>query len=109
MSVEVNKAAEGSALKELNEGNLEGYFSYYDESLVIHGYPPEIPANLDGLKAFYEAIRAAFPDAKVEVEDIVAEGDKLGFDTRVERWQNSDTMGLMAQLGVIPAPEVAKA
>lgn len=143
MSAEENKALAHEAIKEFNEGNFEAYFAYYDESVVTHGYPPDLPANLDGLKAFYAMLFAAFPDAKVEFDDIVSEGEKIAirytfYATHrgdfmgvsptekevsisgitilrilggkiVERSQSADLMGLMQQLGAIPAPETGEA
>jgi predicted ester cyclase len=82
---------------------------------------------------------AAFPDMRVPIEDVVAEGDKVAVrwaleathqgaflgilptgkrirmngisilrpaDGKIaEQWEQSDRMGLLQQLGVIPAPE----
>ncbi|MGH3086986.1 MAG: ester cyclase [Rubrobacteraceae bacterium] len=143
MSANENKAVLRSAIKEFNEGNLEGYLAHYDESLVTHGYPPELPANLDGIKAFYAMMFSAFTDANVELHEVLSEGDEVAarytFRAKhtgdfmgipptnkevsmggitilrlrdgkiVERWQNADLMGLMQQLGAIPAPEGAEA
>ena len=29
------------------------YFDFYDDSLIIHGFPPNLPNNKDGFKAIY--------------------------------------------------------
>ena len=39
-----------------NEQNRSPYFDLYDESLITHGLPPDIPANKEGLKTFYEQL-----------------------------------------------------
>lgn len=144
MSAEENKAIMRRAIEKFNEGDLSSYLEIYDdESLVTHGYPPELPPNFEGVKQFYDLVFSAFPDTKVTFEELLAEGDEvacrytfrathrgdflgippsgnrvemngmtiLRFEDGkcVERWQNADMMGLMRQLGAIPAPETAEA
>jgi hypothetical protein len=57
------------------------YFDFYDDSLTIHGFPPNLPANKEGFKQFIYLLWKAFPDAKV-----------------IERWNLVDMMLLMEQL-----------
>jgi predicted ester cyclase len=45
----------------------------YREHLRVGDPPP----TLEGLKQFIQLIRAAVPDARVAVEDVVAEGDRV--------------------------------
>lgn len=59
-----------------------GYLDVYDSSLITHGFPPNLPANFEGLKMFYNALWAAFPDSHLE-------------------WNLTDTVSMMQQLGVI--------
>lgn len=54
-----------------------GYFDLYDSSLVTHGFPSNLPNNLEGLKTFYNSIWAAFPDSHLEFNDMVVQGDKI--------------------------------
>lgn len=144
MSAEDNKAIMQRAIEKFNRGDLAEYLDIYDEeSLVIHGYPPELPPNFEGVKQFYGMMLSAFPDTNVTFEEMVAEGEEvacrytfrathrgdfLGIPPSgnrvemggmtilrfeggkcVERWQNADMMGLMQQIGAIPAPETAEA
>ena len=32
------------------------YFDFYDDSLTIHGFPPNLPTNKEGFKQFMESI-----------------------------------------------------
>lgn len=144
MPADKNKAIMREAIERFNDGDLDTYLKIYDEeNLVLHGYPPQIPPNFEGVKQFYGMMLAAFPDAQVAFEDMVAEGDEVAcrYTFRathqgefigippssnrvtmagmtilrfangkcVERWQNADMLGLMGQLGAIPAPEGAEA
>lgn len=38
---------------------------------------PGFPPGREGVKAFFSAMRGAFPDMQVTIEDMVAEGDRV--------------------------------
>ena len=60
-----------------NQQNREkSYFDFYDESLIIHGFPPNLPTNKDGFKQFIYGLWEAFPDIIITFEDIIVEGNK---------------------------------
>jgi predicted ester cyclase len=44
--------------------------------LIIHGFPPNLPANKDGFKQFIYGLWEAFPDIIITFEDIIVEGNK---------------------------------
>jgi predicted ester cyclase len=52
------------------------YFDFYDDSLTIHGFPPNLPTNKEGLKQFIHLLWKAFPDIRITFEDIIIEGNK---------------------------------
>jgi steroid delta-isomerase-like uncharacterized protein len=119
----------------------KGNFALVDE-LVAEDYVGHTPFpetnTREGHKQFFVALRHAFPDLQVTVEEQLAEGDKVvtrftasgthkgefagipptgkravmtGIDIDriangklVECWSNTDDLGLMQQLGVVPAP-----
>jgi predicted ester cyclase len=49
---------------------------------ISHDWPEGGPTGPQGFEVFYSAIRAALPDARYEVDDLIAEGDKV-----VVRWR----------------------
>ena len=53
------------------------YFDYYDDSLVIHGFPPNLTTNKEGFKQFIYLLWKAFPDIRIIFEDIIIEGNKV--------------------------------
>jgi predicted ester cyclase len=53
------------------------YFDFYDDSLVIHGFPPNFPANKEGFKQFIYLLWKAFPDIIIMFDDIIIEGNKV--------------------------------
>lgn len=44
---------------------------------VLHKPPTGFPPNREGLKAILTTMHSAFPDLKMTVEDVIAEGDKV--------------------------------
>jgi predicted ester cyclase len=53
------------------------YFNFYDDSLMIHGFPPNLPTNKEGFKQFIYLLWNAFPDIIITFEDIIVEGNKV--------------------------------
>lgn len=53
------------------------YFDFYDDSLVIHGFPPNFPTNKEGFKQFIYLLWKSFPDITITFEDIIIEGNKV--------------------------------
>jgi steroid delta-isomerase-like uncharacterized protein len=74
---EKNKALVRRYLEEVfNKENLAVIDEIDSPDYVAHlsGYPP---LNREGLKETLTIFRAAFPDLRVTIEDLVAEGDKV--------------------------------
>ena len=140
MSTEQNKALFRRVMEEaLNRGNISLVDELFAPDFVEHEeLPPGIPAGREAVKQLSTMFRSAFPDFKVTIDDIIAEGDKVVvrstwsgthkgafmgipptgksvsfgvFDIArfaggkvVEHWGQMDNMGMMQQLGAIPAP-----
>ena len=62
--------------RRVTEGDLEGAGALVAEDLVNHAAIPEAQGRA-GLRAILSKLLKAFPDVKYEVEDIVAEGDRV--------------------------------
>jgi len=61
-----------------NPQNRESsYFDFYDDSLTIHGFPPNLPTNKEGFKQFIYLLWKAFPDITITFEDIIVEGNRV--------------------------------
>jgi predicted ester cyclase len=52
------------------------YFDLYAPDAAVHVH--EL-GSVAGLRLLYDALWAAFPDAKTSIEDLVADGDKLAY------------------------------
>ncbi|MBX3082421.1 MAG: ester cyclase [Anaerolineae bacterium] len=135
---EQNKAAVRHFIETaFNQHDLGGFPDYYSPNLIDHALPPNMPQGLEGRKMLASMFFTGFPDIRVTIEDMVAEGDKvvaywsatgthqgdlmgipptgkyvtisgmaidrLQGGKSVEHWEIIDQLGLMQQLGVIPA------
>jgi steroid delta-isomerase-like uncharacterized protein len=135
---EQNRMLVRRAVEEVyNQGNLAVVDELVAGDLVIH-LPSEEVHGPAGAKQHVAALRAAFPDLRITIEDQISEGDKVvtrwtargthigpfqgvpptgkqgsmtGIDIDriadgrvVECWVNSDDLGLLQQLGVVPTP-----
>lgn len=135
---EQNKANARRAYEAISQGNLDAFYATVDPSIVDHSGLPGLAPGLEGVKQWFNTLRSAFLDLRIDAEDIIAEGDKVvarysvtgthqgefwgigptgkqvtfsGIDIvrvadgkLVEHWGEVNTLGLMQQLGAIPAP-----
>ncbi|MFD1512538.1 ester cyclase [Halomarina rubra] len=128
-----------------NEGRIDLLDELIAKSVVNHDpisdetLTPEEARGFEGFVRHVEAARAAFPDAMVTIEEMLAEDDKVlvrftfegtnegpfaGFEPTgnhvkgsnmvlmrladgmiVERWEESDNLEFLQQLGILPSSE----
>ena len=55
----------------------QSYFDFYDNSLTIYGFPPNLPANKVGFKQFIYLLQKGFPDIRITFDDLIIEGNKV--------------------------------
>ena len=72
-----NIAAMQRAWARLRVRDLDGYLALYRESVIHHGYSSRIRPGVRGLKDHYTSLLKGFPDLRVEVDDIIAEDEKV--------------------------------
>jgi steroid delta-isomerase-like uncharacterized protein len=68
------------------KGNMAAVDELMASDYVEHPRPSNLPAGTEGLKQLIAAYRTAFPDLKVTLDDIFAEGEMVAF-----RWSVSGT------------------
>jgi steroid delta-isomerase-like uncharacterized protein len=61
---------------------------------VEHPRPSNLPAGTEGLKQLIAAYRTAFPDLKMTLDDIFAEGDRVAFRWSVSGTHLGDWLGI---------------
>jgi predicted ester cyclase len=59
------------------DGKLDQLDQYFGTGDHSHDRPPFLPQGLAGAKMAHQGAKKSFPDRKLEIKDIIAEGDKV--------------------------------
>jgi steroid delta-isomerase-like uncharacterized protein len=68
--------------------------SFFGEGFVSHNMPPGLPQGREGVKRFFEMFRDAFPDVTVEIDELVADGDRVAAATTFTGTHTGELMGM---------------
>lgn len=126
----------------ISAGDIDGFGEHVADEFVEHEETPGFEPGKEGVKQMFHMYRAAFPDLRMEAEDVLVDGDKVVVRARAtgthqgefmgmpatgksvdiqlidiirfgedglahEHWGILDALGMMQQLGAIPAPAPA--
>jgi steroid delta-isomerase-like uncharacterized protein len=73
---EGNKIAVRRFFEELSQGNMAVLDELVADNYVQHSILG-VPPGREGVRSFFAAFATSFPDLKIEVREIVAEGDRV--------------------------------
>lgn len=94
MHAEQNKTLVRRFYEIFNAGSTEKLDDLMPPDYTQHA--PGVPPGRDGVKMFMGMFRAAFPDAHLHIEDLVAEGDRVSGRWTVHGTQKGELMGIPA-------------
>jgi steroid delta-isomerase-like uncharacterized protein len=80
----------------LNAGDIDGFGSLVAEDFVEHEETPGLEPTKEGVKQFFRMYRAAFPDLRMEAEDVLVSGDKVVARVRGTGTHQGEFMGMPA-------------
>jgi steroid delta-isomerase-like uncharacterized protein len=139
----MDHAATMARLYELvNAGDIDGFGEFLAEDFVEHEETPGLEPTREGVKQLFRMYREAFPDLRLEPEDVLVSGDKVVARVRAtgthggellgmpatgrrveiqlidiirfgddglahEHWGVLDALGILQQVGAVPAPASA--
>ncbi len=95
MSIEQNKDNVRRIFAALNEKDLDGVISYYTPDCRFHGWGPQT-LTTDGYKANMSGLLAAFPDSHFQMNDVIAEGDRVVVPHTLRGTHQADFQGVPA-------------
>jgi predicted ester cyclase len=76
-----------------SEEARERYIDFYDDDLTLTGYPPGLEGK-DGARTFYMAFFEAIDGGRIELEDLIVEGDTAAFRFRLTGTHAGELMGV---------------
>ncbi len=79
-----------------NAGNLDGFVAGLADDFVEHQDLGGPPPTKDGVRQFFESFVAAFPDLRMDVQDLIASGDKVVARVRMTGTNQGEFMGMPA-------------
>jgi predicted ester cyclase len=57
--------------------DLEGHLKLYSDAVIHHGFSSRIRPGVAGLRDHYNGLLKGFPDMRIEIDDIIAQGEKV--------------------------------
>jgi steroid delta-isomerase-like uncharacterized protein len=83
-----------SSYERINAGNIVGFGDLVADDFVEHQGGSGYPATKTGTLELFRALRAAFPDWHMAVEDLIASEDKATARVRVTGTHQSEFLGV---------------
>ena len=80
----------------ISAGDIDGFGDLVADDFVEHEETPGIEPTRDGVKQLFNMYKAAFPDLRMEPEDILVSGDKVAARVRATGTHHGEFMGLPA-------------
>jgi steroid delta-isomerase-like uncharacterized protein len=96
MSAEENKAIARRGYEAINQNNLDALDEVVAPDITDHDPAPGQAPGLEGVKQWFSSMHTAFPDFRMNVEDMIAEGDKVVARVRLSGTHQGELMGIDA-------------
>ena len=75
-------------------GDIDGFGEHVADAFVEHEETPGFEPSKEGVKQMFHMYRAAFPDLRMEAEDVLVSGDKVVARVRATGTHDGEFMGL---------------
>jgi len=78
----------------INAGDIDGFGRQLADDFVERNEVPGIPPTRAGVIQYFQMLLAAFPDLRMDVEDVIASSDKAVARVRVTGTHKGEFMGI---------------
>jgi predicted ester cyclase len=85
-----------STYERISAGDIAGFGDLMADGFVEHQGGPGFPPTKEGTLEFFRTLQTAFPDMQMNVEDLLASGDKTVARVRVTGSHQGEFMGIAA-------------
>jgi steroid delta-isomerase-like uncharacterized protein len=93
---EANKALTRQFFSRISAGDLSAVDELLSDAFVEHEQVPGLAPGKEGTRQLFEMFHSAFDQARVEVDDMIAEGDKVFVLARLTGTQRGEFLGIPA-------------
>jgi len=80
----------------INAGDIGAFSEHLADSFVEHEVTPGLEPTKEGVKTFFRMQLAAFPDLRLDVQDVFASGSKVVARVKYTGTNRGDFMGMPA-------------
>ncbi len=80
----------------LSAGDVDGFGALLADDFLEHEETPGLAPTKDGVLEFFRMYRAAFPDLRMDPEDVLGSGDKVVARVRATGTHQGEFMGMPA-------------
>jgi steroid delta-isomerase-like uncharacterized protein len=80
----------------INAGDIDAFGDLLADDFIEHEELPGLSPSKDGVKTFFRMQLSAFPDLRMDVQDIVADGAKVVARVRYTGTQRGEFQGMPA-------------
>ena len=80
----------------INAGDIDGFGELLAEDFVEHEEMPGLEPSKEGVKKLFHMYRAAFPDLRMDVQDVLVSGDKAVARVRATGTHEGEFLGMAA-------------
>jgi steroid delta-isomerase-like uncharacterized protein len=89
-----HSAAQRRLYELLNAGDIEGFGALLADDFVEHEETPGLAPTREGVMEFFRMYRAAFPNLRFHLEDVLDSGDKVVTRARATGTHQGELMGI---------------
>lgn len=80
----------------INAGDIDGFGELLAEDFVEHEELPGLEPSKEGVKQLFHMYRAAFPDLRMDAQDVLVSGDKAVARVRATGTHQGEFLGMAA-------------
>ena len=80
----------------ISAGDIDGFGEHVADGFVEHEELPGLERSKEGVKQMFRMYRAAFPDLRLEAEDVLVSGDKVVARARATGTHQGEFLGMPA-------------
>ncbi len=80
----------------VNAGDVDGFSALIADDLIEHEKVEGLPQTKEGVIQFFTMLLAAFPDVRMDAEDIIESGDTAWARIRITGTNEGEFMGMPA-------------